>query len=274
MTPVPSIVDNSVVSALPETSSRDQLKKKKHKKEKSKKHHRKDKSSRLSEGESTHNFTGNEDYYIDKDPAIGYRNVDTLHRPACPRYKVRLPHLGITRPWKTVAYKRYYEKDKHNRISNSKVTLSDEEFTMKTKAFKERLARSPHDLSIWLEYVQHQHVFPMSTTKAQLCERKLDVLRQGLQANPGNEKLYREYVRIVDETYPSYEVSKILDALITKGLSCDTASRYSSKICVFYCRSDQLYSVECIDIGHTGLNGPMQCAGCAKTLCPLHAKFI
>lgn len=216
----PSVAEPSTTTTTsrPASPSDDTIKKKKRKKDKSKKHSRKEKSSRKAESPSTHQFDGTEDFYVDKQPSRSYANVDTLHRPACPRYKVRLQHLGDIRRRKATPYKRYFEKDKHNRItSGDKTTLTDEEFTAQTKQFKERIAQSPRDIDIWLEYVQHQHQFPMTSTRAQLCERKLDVLRQGLLANPGNAQLYCEYVRILDETYPSYEVSKILDSLITKG---------------------------------------------------------
>lgn len=156
---------------------------------------------------------------MDKQPSSGYAKVDTLHKPACPRYRTELRHLGPIRRNKPASYKRYYEVSKHNRnsalVENS---TSNEEFASGTKTFKERLSQNPKDITIWLEYVNYQNSFPMSSSKAQLCERKLDVLRQGMLANPSNNQLYREYVRIVEDTYPSYEVSKLLEALIANGM--------------------------------------------------------
>lgn len=197
---------------------------KKHKKEKKKKKDKKDEKKAKQEqpmevDEAIYQFTGNEDYYVDKQPARGYHNVDTLHKPACPRYRVHLKRLGTFKSKSgAVPNKRYYEKHKIQRDKYlEKSTMTDEEFTFQTKVIKDKLTQQPRSIEQWLIYVQHQDSFPMSATKAQLCERKIDVLKQALQANPGNEQLYCEYARIIDETYPSYEVSKILDGLITKG---------------------------------------------------------
>lgn len=221
--------DDSIpsTSEAPHSISSDKShKKKKHKKEKIKKAHKKEKRKPKQQqpidvdvDETLYQFTGNEDYYVDKQPARGYNNVDTLHKPACPRYRIHLRQLGTLKyKWKSMTSKRYYDKHKIQRDTYAnKSTMTDEEFTLQTKLIKEKLTQQPRDIEQWLIYVEHQNSFPMSATKAQLCERKIDVLKQALQANPGNERLYYEYVRIIDETYPSYEVSKILDGLITKG---------------------------------------------------------
>lgn len=218
----PTIPEPSISSEKSNVSLEENVKKRKHKKEKSKKRHKKEKRKDKREEKADpepQDFTGNEEYYLDKEPARGYANIQTLYKPACPRYRIRLSHLGAIPRNRMLLFstKRYYEKNRVHRQTDDKTTLSDEEFTMRTKAIKEKLSDNPRDIFRWLEYVDHQKTFPMIATKTQLCERKIDVLKQALQANPGNELLYGEYVRIIDETYPSYEVSKILDGLISKG---------------------------------------------------------
>lgn len=209
----------STTSETADTSTSKIDRKRKHKKEK-KKHKKKERREKSKEKiiEQLHQFTGNEDYYVDKQPCRGYVNVDTLHKPACPRYKVQLPHLGRFRHWKWTPSKRYFEKVKRrDEAALDKIKPTDELFTMQTKAIKEVLTQHPKDIDQWFKYVNHQNSFPMSATKIQITERKLDVLKQALLANHGNDMLYCEYVRIIEETYPSYEVSKILEGLISKG---------------------------------------------------------
>lgn len=57
----------------------------------------------------------------------------------------------------------------------------------------------------------------MKSAKLQIVERKLDILDKALRENPSNEQLYKLYVQIVDRAYPSFEVSKILEKLLSKG---------------------------------------------------------
>lgn len=248
-----------------ETSSSRSDKKRKHKKEKKK--HRKKERREKSE-EKIQEFTGNEDYYVDKLPSRGYVHVNTLHKPACPRYKIRVPHLGNFRRWKSAGSKRYYEKtQRRDDVAPDKNKPTDEEFTIQTKAIKGALAEQPRDIEQWFKYVRHQDSFPMSATKMQITERKLDVLKQALLANHGNDQLYCEYVRIIEETYPSYEVSKILDGLIAKGefafrsvlATTKTPSKFSS-----FSRSNKLRFVECSNLRNSRLDGSLQCAGRLK----------
>lgn len=49
---------------------------------KKKKRHHHDEKPPL---EPIHQFTGNEDFYVDKKSERGYLRVETLHRPACPK---------------------------------------------------------------------------------------------------------------------------------------------------------------------------------------------
>lgn len=74
----------------PKTSSIREHKERKHKKsDREKSSHKKKKRRHHDETpppEPIHQFTGNEDFYVDKKPERGYLRVETLHRPACPKY--------------------------------------------------------------------------------------------------------------------------------------------------------------------------------------------
>lgn len=170
-------------------------------------------------------FTGNEEYYVDKLPVRGYLKIQTLHRPACPKYKIYLRSLGsIQRSYNSKKFKRYYIKNKKDKIQcNDRddptmiIDRMDEiEFVNKNKLFNRKLGENPSDVTLWLDFVQHQDFTYMKSTKIQIVERKIDILEKALRENSSNEQLYRLYVDIIDQTYPSFEVSKILDRMLAK----------------------------------------------------------
>lgn len=43
------------------------------------------------------------------------------------------------------------------------------------------------------------------------------ILDKALRENAGNDRLYAVYVDVLERTYPSFEVSKLLDGLLAKG---------------------------------------------------------
>lgn len=80
-----------------------------------------------------------------------------------------------------------------------------------------QLMSNQNDIDLWLELVRFQEHFYMKMTKIQLAERKMEILNKALRDNPKNDRIYREYVDILEKTYPSFEVSKFLENLIQKG---------------------------------------------------------
>lgn len=95
--------------------------------------------------------------------------------------------------------------------------LNEEEFVARNRSFNKQLGQNPGDIELWIEFVRHQELTHMKSAKLQIVERKLDILDKALRENPSNEKLYKLYVEIIDRAYPSFEVSKILDKLLSKG---------------------------------------------------------
>lgn len=137
------------------------------------------------------------------------------------RYRIYLKSLGSPVYRKRTLHKRYYVKNKKDKIEcgdwNDTKQLSEEEFTIKNRSYNKRLGEHPGDVDLWLEFVQHQNYTYMKSTKLQIVERKLDILDKALRENPSNEQLYNLYVNIIEQAYPSFEVSKILDKLLLKG---------------------------------------------------------
>lgn len=221
-----------------ETNSDSTSKKsKKHSKKKKKKEHKlkKDKRSKSkSDSEPKIEFTGKEDYYVDKKPNNSYFSMVTLKKEDHSRYRCQTKFLG-TKQWRISQFqskeksKRYFHgKSKKlntigsvgrspNKETNKIIRLSETEFTLKTKEFNQNLQNNNKNIPMWLDYVRLQENFYMKMTKIQLAERKMDILNKALRENPSNEALYREYISILEQTYPSFEISKFLDILLQKG---------------------------------------------------------
>lgn len=233
-------------------------KQKKHSKKKKKKEHRhhKDKqrpksseTQAATKNEPKSEFTGKENYYVDKKPCNSYFSMETLKRDDSARYRVHFHYVGTltSQQWRILhrrtkdKSKRYFTKHKSDKVKSTvaqpimapegdggsvvddeKETsknhrLSEEEFTAKTKVLNKNLLANATDIDAWLEYVRFQEHFYMKMTKVQMAERKMEILNKALRDNPSNERLYREYIDILEQAYPSFEVSKFLETLIQKG---------------------------------------------------------
>lgn len=196
-------------------------------------------------------FTGQEDYYVDKTGRMDKCDVARYHVNA------RLLGTLTQKQWqmmyksKKEKSKRYFvwnvgnksgeeagggvgastsSKDNNNSSSttnNNNTTtattttkvyrMTEDEFVAKSKTINKRLADDSDDIDAWLEQVRFQEHFYMKMTKIQLAERKMEILNRALHENPSNDRLYREFIGVLEWAYPSFEVSKFLDNLIKKG---------------------------------------------------------
>lgn len=142
--------------------------------------------------------------------------------PIFRRYHTFLKTLGYWRIYRPTSQKRYYVKNKNERIEcgdwNDIERLSELEFFEKNKMFNRQLGEDPGNVDLWLQFVKHQDFTHMKSTKTQIAERKMNILDKALKENAGNERLYKLYVDVIDRVYPSFEVSKILDGLLMKGI--------------------------------------------------------
>lgn len=235
------------VEKIESSEDEPQTKQKKHSKKKKKKDHKHHKEKRAKIDitiEPKLEFTGKEDYYVDKKPCKSYFAMDTLRKDDSPRYRIHFHHIGthriLHRRSKDKA-KRYFTKYKSDKAkadgaegaagekeSSKTYRLNEEEFTAKTKILNRDLLSNSNDIDMWLEYVRFQEHFYMKMTKLQMAQRKMEILNKALKDNPSNERLYREYIDILEQAYPSFEVSKFLDNLIQKGM-CMKKFNYLSK---------------------------------------------
>ncbi|KAM7358898.1 nuclear exosome regulator NRDE2 [Cochliomyia hominivorax] len=199
---------------------------KKFKKSKSKKKHKHKKSNDSSSRETYEpvlDFTGQEEFYVDKSKAKQYNTIRTLHRPACPRYRVYYHTLG----------KRYYEREKSKqkryyrfRENNDAETnhshlkpafaLEENEYTTKMGELNRKTIESCQDLNNWIRLINLQDRNPYKWSRLRVAEKKIDYVQKALIYHPHQEQLYKLYIDIIMQAYTSHDVSKMLEPLLAK----------------------------------------------------------
>lgn len=171
-------------------------------------------------------FTGTENYYVDKKPgkrsqmkkeqnALNYKVDAWLNSDSRRRHDSRQSSRS--------KLQRYYQVtiDKQpigcGGIEKPR-KLTEDEFTAQTKEFnKNLLSLHYQNIDMWLDFVELQERFHMRLSKVQLAERKMEILNKALRSNKGDDRLYDKYIEILEQTFPSFEVSHYLDGLIDKG---------------------------------------------------------
>lgn len=181
-------------------------------------------------------FTGKEDYYVDKKSFKGYFKVDTIHRPARPKYNYGKRILGSSLSpsldgkhilgssfgfnyLNKKSRKRYFEEKslkKRENPNNDNKIIDETEYVLKVKEFNEYLNENPYDINKWLEFVNHQQRNNLKLSNTQIAEKKMEIIERGLKENPKNLILIENYIEIVTKVFPSDDVSKIIEKLLVK----------------------------------------------------------
>lgn len=165
-------------------------------------------------------FTGDEEFYVDKNRAKQYLAVETLHKPACPRYRIMRHTLG--RPYsfsgKLKTKRRYYRYSKNlDTTESSKLyPLTEEEYTTQMGEFNRKTMESCRDIKNWLDLIALQDRNPYKWSRLRVAEKKIDYIEKALNFLPYHTDLYAVYIAIITQCYTSHDVSKMLDAMLTK----------------------------------------------------------
>lgn len=181
------------------------------------------------------NFDGSEQFYVDKKSERGYLRVEALHRPACPSYYSSRGGLGEfsrnnnkKKKKKKGSFKRYFSRKFQKRFAEPQgsrdgttvpnpIAANADEFLEANKLLNRSTMDNVKNVSAWIDLVQYQDQTPMKqVSRTQLAERKFDILDKALVHNPTSDELYSLYVTIANQVLPSYEVSKVVEKLLTK----------------------------------------------------------
>ncbi|XP_036341492.1 LOW QUALITY PROTEIN: nuclear exosome regulator NRDE2-like [Rhagoletis pomonella] len=171
-------------------------------------------------------FSGNEEYYIDKSKTKQFLSIRTLHKPACPRYRHSFGHILGARFWhhsnaNKKSSKRYFlakVKASSDQNYSSVLPLDENEYNARMGQLNRKTLEASCDVQVWLDLLSLQDQNPYKWSRLLLAERKLDIINRALARFPCNEQLYEQYIDIINVTYPSFEVTKMLDRLLQKDL--------------------------------------------------------
>ncbi|XP_011172062.2 nuclear exosome regulator NRDE2 [Solenopsis invicta] len=190
-------------------------------------------------------------YFEDKHRDKGNNNINTFCSRTRPYYDISEKSLGYIKhkqPKKNL-FHRYYiknidsaettkKKDTVIKKTNKKEIKQDneaeesvpswcknleEEQKCKTQEYNERLAENPHNIELWLQYINFQdtlicyqrHQFTKDLQRSTVL-KKLSIVEKALEKNADSKELLKLKLRFMTELTPSDELSNQLEILVNK----------------------------------------------------------
>ncbi|XP_073844060.1 nuclear exosome regulator NRDE2 [Musca autumnalis] len=196
------------------------LKSKKENRKKSKKERKADDTVPTPPALPSLDFTGQEEFYVDKRKAKQYNTIKTLHKPACPRYRTN--HYTLGRSYGSIGKaktKRYYNCKYIENVEKSNTEcypLTENEYTSKMGELNRKTMENCREIQHWLELIALQDRNPYKWSRLRIAEKKLDYMEKALNFHPFHKDLYSVYIDTIVQCYTSHDVSKMLDALLAK----------------------------------------------------------
>lgn len=179
-----------------------------------------------------------------------FLSVKTIARPSAPKYRISFYINDSSKRQTKKRFKRYYaiveniedaksgsdteqvitKKDLNNPLKvdalNDAALKHEDDLSQTTAKYNRGLAENPHDINLWLKYVDFQDsIFKFEKTfrKGSIAkglrvtaERKLAILDKALTHNANCERLLRERMNIAFSVYPSDELQTQLKKLVDK----------------------------------------------------------
>ncbi|XP_061395141.1 nuclear exosome regulator NRDE2 [Musca vetustissima] len=166
-------------------------------------------------------FTGKEEFYVDKNKAKQYNSIKTLHKPACPRYRVHHYTLGRNYGYVgKVKLKRYYNCIKYletmEKNDSDNYPLTENEYTSKMGELNRKTMENCREIQNWLDLIALQDRNPYKWSRLRIAEKKIDYIEKALNFHPFHKDLYSVYIDTITQCYTSHDVSKMLDTLLAK----------------------------------------------------------
>ncbi|XP_055593476.1 nuclear exosome regulator NRDE2 [Uranotaenia lowii] len=192
----------------------------KHKKtKKKKKKHHKRKRSRSASGDEKEKevpeqvAVSEQEFYTDVQPMRIYLTVDTLHKPACPRYRLGPYRFRLTEQtwWKQnrpVRYFRYFRKSKDFVKTSEKV--KEEEMEL------EKSAKKSNSVESWVAYLRFKADHPVHLDSYQNHKAELDVIERAMRYHPDEEQLLGMYLEWIVKVHPMDHVLELIQKMINK----------------------------------------------------------
>ncbi|KAL9702861.1 hypothetical protein quinque_006379 [Culex quinquefasciatus] len=202
----------------------------KHKK--SKKKHRKRKRSRSSSSSSPEVVVepvpavniSEQEFYTDVSALRIYLTVETLHRPACPKYRrgsFRVLGGGaVAKPVPSQRRRsvRYFRRGKKELNGGGGVGGEGlgERGVREREMELEKAARADESSGGWIEYLRFREEHPVHLDSYQNSKGELAIVERGLREHPDDPKLLELYLGGIVKVYPTDEVLELIQKMIAK----------------------------------------------------------
>ncbi|XP_014471485.1 PREDICTED: protein NRDE2 homolog [Dinoponera quadriceps] len=192
-------------------------------------------------------------YFEDKLRDKGNNNIDTFCSRVRPLYDISEKYIGFVKHKqpKKKKFHRYYIKNidsiealqkKDTIIKKTNVKESskqdkeidneglpswcknlEQEQKSKTREYNEQLIKNPHNVELWLQYINFQdilanyqrHQLSKDTYRSTIL-KKLSIVEKALEKNGNSNKLLQLKLHFMSELTPSDELSNQLNALVNK----------------------------------------------------------
>jgi NRDE-2, necessary for RNA interference len=188
--------------------------KRKHKKEHKAKKAKKKKKSEESPAQPV--VSTNDHYYVDKNAVRGYLSVETLYRPACPKYSIFARGLQTKSFFKASSktYKRYFSTLKKSEKQSKERSLED--ISLDDEKFRKALFDDPTQVSKWLEYYNYKVQNPTEMEKFKNDQIQFNVLEKAMKHNSKDDRIVKPFLNAAKKIYPNDTLLEIIDGLLEK----------------------------------------------------------
>ncbi|XP_058832540.1 nuclear exosome regulator NRDE2 [Topomyia yanbarensis] len=191
----------------------------KHKKKK-RKHHKKRKQASSSEDDNTSKDPepiriSELDYYTDLEGLRIYLTVETLHRPACPRYRLGPYRFKMNSGFNVDRAQRFYRYFKKAK----KLKVDDEKSSQDTRNVEfelEKAARLDDSVEKWIEYIRYKEDNPVHFDSYQNHKAELAIIEKAMRHHPDDGRLLSLYLEGIVKVFPTDQVLVMIEKMIAK----------------------------------------------------------
>ncbi|XP_039281591.1 uncharacterized protein LOC111046215 [Nilaparvata lugens] len=218
------------------SSRKHRTKHKKHKKSKTEKSSRRNKQVRYLKRFEAKDLKAlikeDDEFYEDRRRELGNHSVDTLHRPAIPKYDCPRTYYSVKQTkrraeksrkgryfhfdWGKVESENFFcgsrNEDSCDRNDSVITVKSEEEILERTSRFNKQLAEEPNNVDLWMQYIKFQDTtlkyqpvtasFSSARKKLAIADKKLAIVEKALSLNPLCEQLLKEKMHLAELVYP------------------------------------------------------------------------
>ncbi|XP_055533838.1 nuclear exosome regulator NRDE2 [Wyeomyia smithii] len=152
------------------------------------------------------------EYYTDLEGLKIYLTVETLHKPACPRYRLGPYRFHFrTNNNKIEQKQRYFKYHRNIKELEHRAAVSlEKEFEL------EKAARVDDSVEKWVEYFRYKADHPTHIDSYQNNKAELTILEKAMRQHPDSNELLTLWLEQIVKVFPTDEVLEMIERLISK----------------------------------------------------------